>query len=80
MAIPPFRPSLFRFLRDLAKENDRDWFQANKQRYDEEVKRLALQFIAAFAKPLEKLSPTQRTDDRSHPTLEEIPRLRRWRS
>jgi len=64
MAIPPFRPSLFRFLRDLAKENDRDWFQANKQRYDEEVKLPALQFIAAFAKPLEKLSPNLVADPR----------------
>jgi len=64
MATPAFRPSLFRFLRDLAKQNDRAWFQANKQRYDEEVKLPALQFIAAFAKPLEKISPHLVADPR----------------
>jgi uncharacterized protein (TIGR02453 family) len=64
MAIPPFRPSLFRFLRDLAKQNDRAWFQANKQRYDEEVKLPALQFIAGFAKPLAEISPHLRADPR----------------
>lgn len=64
MATPAFQSSLFRFLRDLAKQNDRAWFQANKQRYDEEVKLPALQFIAAFAKPLEKLSPHLVADPR----------------
>ena len=64
MAIPPFRPTLFRFLRDLKKHNDRDWFKANQTRYDEEVKLPALQFIAAFAGPLEKISPHLVADPR----------------
>jgi uncharacterized protein (TIGR02453 family) len=59
-----FEPSLFRFLRDLKKQNDRAWFETNKQRYDEQVKLPALQFIAAFAKPLEKLSPHLVADPR----------------
>ncbi|HYV40528.1 MAG TPA: DUF2461 family protein, partial [Thermoanaerobaculia bacterium] len=29
-----FSPELFRFLRELAKNNSRDWFQANRQRYE----------------------------------------------
>ncbi len=28
----PFRPTLFRFLTDLAANNRRDWFEANRER------------------------------------------------
>jgi uncharacterized protein (TIGR02453 family) len=52
----PFSPALFRFLRELARHNEREWFQANKARYDEEVRLPALRFVASFAKPLEGLS------------------------
>ena len=36
MAASPFRgfpDEMFRFLRDLKKHNERDWFNANKDRY-----------------------------------------------
>lgn len=31
-AKPSFSPELFSFLRELRENNDREWFQANKQR------------------------------------------------
>ncbi len=39
MARVHLSPKLFSFLRDLAKHNDREWFKANKNRYEEDVKR-----------------------------------------
>ena len=50
-------PALFRFLEDLAKHNDRAWFQANKGRYESDLKEPALSFISAFGPHLEKISP-----------------------
>ena len=54
---PHFSPELFEFLRDLAKNNRREWFQANKKRYEEVAKDPALQFISDFGPHLEKISP-----------------------
>ncbi len=51
-----FSPKIFKFLRDLKTHNDRDWFNANKGRYEEDVKAPLLAFIADFGKPLEKIS------------------------
>jgi len=53
----PFGPELFRFLRDLAENNNRDWFQANKSRYEDCVKEPALRFISDFGPWLAKISP-----------------------
>ncbi|MBW2275941.1 MAG: DUF2461 domain-containing protein [Deltaproteobacteria bacterium] len=53
----PFRPAVFTFLRELEKNNSRDWFQANKARYEDQVKEPALQFISDFGPHLRKISP-----------------------
>jgi uncharacterized protein (TIGR02453 family) len=50
-------PELFRFLRELADHNDRDWFAANKERYEREVRDPMLRFIEALAPRLKKISP-----------------------
>ena len=42
---PSFTPELFTFLRDLAANNTRDWFTANKERYVAEVQEPALAFV-----------------------------------
>jgi uncharacterized protein (TIGR02453 family) len=42
---PSFTPELFAFLRDLAANNDREWFTANKDRYVKEVQEPALAFV-----------------------------------
>ena len=52
-----FSPALFTFLRDLKKNNDRDWFKANKARYDETVLEPALAFIEDFEPHLHAISP-----------------------
>jgi uncharacterized protein (TIGR02453 family) len=57
MASPRFTPALFSFLGDLADNNNREWFAANKQRYVDSVQEPALEFIRAFAPKLAKLSP-----------------------
>jgi uncharacterized protein (TIGR02453 family) len=45
------------FLRDLEKNNDRDWFQANKPRYQADALEPFLEFIRAMKPRLKKISP-----------------------
>src|SRR5918996_3657025 len=52
-----FGPELFRFLRDLEANNDRMWFNANKERYEREVRDPALDFVEDFAPHLAEISP-----------------------
>jgi uncharacterized protein (TIGR02453 family) len=59
-----FDPELFSFLGDLRANNNREWFAANKQRYEEQLLEPALAFIEAFAPRLEKISPHFRADPR----------------
>lgn len=53
---PRFDSSTLRFLTDLAGHNERPWFAANKQRYDDHVATPALAFIDAFTEPLARIS------------------------
>jgi uncharacterized protein (DUF2461 family) len=50
-------PDLFKFLRELKENNNRDWFQANKGRYDTDVKQPMFDFIEAFGDRLPAISP-----------------------
>jgi len=52
-----FGPGLFSFLADLRANNSREWFAANRNRYEEQLLEPALAFINAFAPRLEKISP-----------------------
>jgi uncharacterized protein (TIGR02453 family) len=52
-----FEAALFAYLRDLKANNERPWFQANKARYENELRGPMLSFIEAFAPHLEKISP-----------------------
>ena len=52
-----FAPQFFGFFRELAKNNNRDWFQANKARYEEVVQEPAVRFIRDAASRLQKISP-----------------------
>jgi uncharacterized protein (DUF2461 family) len=49
-------PALFTFLEELEQHNDRDWFAANKARYEADVKEPAL---AAVQDPLRDLLPAR---------------------
>jgi uncharacterized protein (TIGR02453 family) len=59
-----FGPELFSFLDDLRANNNRDWFAANRQRYEEHLLEPALAFIEDFAPELERISPHLRADPR----------------
>ncbi len=59
-----FTPGFFRFFRELAANNNRDWFQANKSRYENEVRDPMLRFIADFAPRLRKLNRNYLADPR----------------
>lgn len=52
-----FQPELFQFLRQLKRNNNREWFARNKARYQQLVVEPAMLFISAFAPHLAKLSP-----------------------
>lgn len=57
MSNPYITPALFHFLRDLKENNNRDWFNDNKQRYEQDLKEPLLDLIADFAPMLSQLSP-----------------------
>jgi uncharacterized protein (TIGR02453 family) len=59
-----FTPELFTFLRQLKRNNNRDWFNKNKERYIEEVQQPALDFVASVAPGLRKISPNFVADPR----------------
>lgn len=60
----PFGPGLLKFLRELDRNNDRVWFERNKQRYEDEVREPALEFIRAMAPHVERISPHLQAIDR----------------
>lgn len=60
-----FSPDLFAFLRDLAVNNNRAWFNEHKARYEASVRQPALDFITDFVEPLEGLSPYFVADSRT---------------
>lgn len=51
-----FTKKTFKFLRDLEKNNNRDWFEANKHHYEEFVREPSLEYIEAMAPFLKKIS------------------------
>jgi uncharacterized protein (TIGR02453 family) len=57
MATASFTPELLRFLSELRQHNERDWFQANKERYERSVRDPFLKLIAELAPRLKKISP-----------------------
>ena len=52
-----FTRGLFEFLKDLEQSNNRDWFQANKDRYETQVQEPFLRLIADLASGLKKINP-----------------------
>jgi uncharacterized protein (TIGR02453 family) len=51
-----FGTALLQFYGELALNNEREWFEANKKRYEREVRDPALAFIRAIAPKLAKIS------------------------
>ena len=57
-------PRLFSFFRELRGDNNRDWFTANKDRYEADVQGPLLKFIEDFAEHLNEISPYFEADAR----------------
>ena len=60
-----FSTATFRYLRDLAANNNRTWFAANKERYEDALRQPYLRLIADLQTPLAKISPHYRADPRA---------------
>ncbi len=61
-----FTPALFAFLRELAANNDREWFMAHEADFERHVRGPALAFITDLAVPLAEISDQVTVDARRH--------------
>jgi len=52
-----FSPEFFKFLKALSRNNNREWFQKNKPRYEKFVLAPSLRFIKDASKELKTISP-----------------------
>jgi uncharacterized protein (TIGR02453 family) len=52
-----FTDDLFRFLEELRRHNERDWFQRNKERYETAVRGPFVSFIGDLGTPLKQINP-----------------------
>ena len=59
-----FTSALFEFLSELAENNNREWFQDNKARYERDVRDALVHFVADFGDRLHKISPHMVADPR----------------
>jgi uncharacterized protein (TIGR02453 family) len=53
----PFGREFFEFFSDLEDNNEREWFEANKPRYQSEVLEPSYDFVSQVAERLPQLSP-----------------------
>ena len=53
----PFSDETFAYLEELALHNEREWFNANRGRYESAVREPALEFIRRMAPELRRISP-----------------------
>lgn len=61
-----FSPDFFRFLRELARNNNRPWFAKNKLRYERSVQQPCLRFIRDAGPALKSISPNLVADPRPY--------------
>jgi uncharacterized protein (TIGR02453 family) len=61
---PYFTPHTFRFLRELARHNERAWFADHRARYEQHVRDPFLRLIADLQGPLAAISRHYRADPR----------------
>ncbi len=52
-----FNNRTIRFLKELDRNNTKDWFHANKERYEDDIRTPALNYIENMANPLARISP-----------------------
>jgi uncharacterized protein (TIGR02453 family) len=61
-----FTPAVFSFLRELAENNARPWWEDNKERYIATIREPAFDFIADFGDRLAGISPHFTADTRAN--------------
>ncbi len=59
-------PAYFAFFRELADDNEKVWFEANRARYERDVKEPLLAIIRAVAAPMAEISPHIKVDPRAN--------------
>lgn len=64
MEFQRFEPTLLQFLKQLSRNNNREWFRGNKSRYERDVLQPSLAFIRAFRPRLKKISEFFKAEDR----------------
>lgn len=52
-----FSPDTLIFLSELARNNNREWFEVNRQRYEDQVREPAFDYIRSMAEPIGEISP-----------------------
>lgn len=65
MTTKHFSPALFTFLKELEENNEKTWWDANKDRYHSVIRDPALQFINDLGARLQKISPHFVADSRT---------------
>ena len=60
-----FRPAVFSFLRELEANNEKEWWENNKDRYIEVIREPSLEFIRDFGDRLSQISPHFLADSRT---------------
>jgi uncharacterized protein (TIGR02453 family) len=61
-----FTPAVFEFLRELEENNDKLWWEDNKDRYIETIREPSLDFIMDFGERLGAISPHFTADTRTN--------------
>lgn len=69
-----FTKETFDFLADLAANNSRDWFEANRSRYEAHWRDAALDYIAAVSSIMGSLDPPLRAEAKLNGSLRRINR------
>jgi uncharacterized protein (TIGR02453 family) len=64
MAKAYFTPEVFQFLAQLKRNNKREWFLKNRERYEEVARQPCLRFITDFQFRLREISPWIKSDSK----------------
>lgn len=57
MSTKYFTPSVFEFLKELAVNNNKPWWEENKERYINTIREPSLDFVTDFGERLKEISP-----------------------
>lgn len=66
MSDPIIPKSLFKFLRQLTKNNNRDWFNEHKSDYENNVRDPAVELVRQLQKPLARSAPMLHVSPKAH--------------